>query len=172
MIDDRPAVAAVLKVAVTDDAAERVTLQVLVPLHAPDHPAKLAPASGIAVSTMAVPLAKFALHVVPQSIPAGLLVTEPVPVPVFCTVSAKFVTGAGLNVAVTDALAESVTLQPDVPLHAPDQPANVEPEFGVALNATAVAPAKVALHVDPQLMPAGELLTLPVPPPAFVTVKE
>jgi len=73
-------------------------------------------------------------------------------------------------VAVTDVFADNVTLQLAVPLHAPDHPANVEPEFGAALSDTAVPLTKLALHVDPQLMPAGLLVTVPAPVPEFVTV--
>jgi len=78
--------------------------------------------------------------------------------------------GVVLNVAVTDAFAERVTLQVLVPLHPPDHPANVEPAFGVAVSATAVPLAKLALHVDPQLMPAGLLVIVPPPVPALCTV--
>ena len=79
-------------------------------------------------------------------------------------------TGTGLNVAVTEELADNVTLQAAAPLHAPDQPAKVEPELGAALSDTAVPLAKLALHVDPQLMPAGLLVTVPAPAPEFATV--
>ena len=71
----------------TEVSAERVTAQVAVPLQAPDQPANVELAPGVAVSVIAVPLAKLAVHVVPQLIPAGLLVT--VPAPVLCTVSWK-----------------------------------------------------------------------------------
>ena len=172
MIDERPAVVAVLNVAVNDASAERVKLHAAVPLQAPPHPANVEPAPGVAVSVTPVPPAKLALHADPQLMPAGELVTEPVPVPAFCTVNLKFVGATGLNVAVTEALADSVTLQLAVPLHAPDHPPNVEPELGVALKATAVPLANVALHVDPQWMPAGELVMLPPPPPEFATVNE
>jgi hypothetical protein len=64
-----------------------VTLQVLVPVHAPDQPANVEAALGAAVSVTMVPLVKFALHVAPQLIPAGLLVIVPAPVPVVWTVS-------------------------------------------------------------------------------------
>ena len=67
--------------AVTDVLAVSVKLQVAVPLQAPDHPANVPLPLGFAVSVTAVPLAKFALHVEPQLIPAGLLVIVPVPVP-------------------------------------------------------------------------------------------
>lgn len=77
----------VLKVAVTEAAAVRVTAHVPLPLQAPDHPANVEPELGTAVSVTEVPLAKLALHVVPQLMPVGLLVTVPVPVPASCTVS-------------------------------------------------------------------------------------
>jgi hypothetical protein len=57
--------------------------------------------------------------------------------------------------------------QPDCPVH----PANVDPVPAVAVNVTDVPLAKFVLHVVPQLMPAGELVTVPVPVPAFDTAK-
>jgi hypothetical protein len=77
----------VLNVAVTEVAAVSVRLQFAVPVHAPDHPANVEPVVAVAVRTTGVPLAKLALHVVPQLMPEGLLVTVPVPVPALCTVS-------------------------------------------------------------------------------------
>jgi hypothetical protein len=71
-----------------------------------------------------------------------------------------------VNVAVTDVFAVGVTLQLPVPVHAPDQPAKVEPAFGVAVSVMAVPLAKLAVHVVPQVMPAGALLTDPPPVPA------
>lgn len=76
-----------------------------------------------------------------------------------------------LNIAVTVVLAESATVHVPVPLHAPDQPANVELALGVAVNVTEVPLAKLALHVCPQLMPAGLLTTVPVPVPESCTVR-
>lgn len=75
-----------------------------------------------------------------------------------------------LNVAVTEAFAARVTLHAPVPLHAPDQPANDDPVPGAALNVTAVPLAKLALHVDPQSMPAGALVTVPAPVPLSAMV--
>jgi hypothetical protein len=75
-----------------------------------------------------------------------------------------------LNVAVTDVLAVGVKAQVPVPVQAPDQPANVEPVLGVAVSVTDVPLAKLALHVDPQLMPEGLLVMVPVPAPLLCTV--
>jgi len=72
---------AVSNVAVTDVVLVGVTLQVPVPVQAPDQPVKVEPAFGVAVSVMAVPLGKVPLHVVPQVMPVGTLVTDPPPVP-------------------------------------------------------------------------------------------
>ncbi|HZU42556.1 MAG TPA: hypothetical protein VE994_07795 [Terriglobales bacterium] len=63
------------------------TVQAPLPLHAPLQPAKTDPALAVAVSVTVVPLLKVALQVLPQEIPAGLLVTVPVPLPPGVTVS-------------------------------------------------------------------------------------
>ena len=69
-------------------AALMVTVHVLVPLHPPPlQPANVAPGSATAVSTTDAPDVKLAMQVVPQLIPAGALVTVPVPLPVAATVS-------------------------------------------------------------------------------------
>jgi hypothetical protein len=163
-------VVAVLNVAVTDAATESVTVHAAVPLQAPDHPAKLDPDAGVAVSVTVVPLSKLAEHVCPQLMPAGLLVTVPVPVPTSCTVSCTCGVADVLKVAVTEAASERVTVQAAVPLHAPDHPVNVDSDAGAAVSVTAVPVGKLAEHVWPQLIPEGLLVTLPDPVPVFETV--
>ena len=74
---------------------------------------------------------------------------------------------AWLNVAVTDVFAEIVTLHELVPEQAPPHPAKVEPLVAVGVNVTDVPSSKSALQADPQLMPLGVLLTVPVPVPAI-----
>lgn len=73
--------ACALNVAVTEVFALMVTLHVLVPLHAPDHPANVDVLFAVAVSTTAVPLGNVALQVWPQFTPTGLLVIVPPPLP-------------------------------------------------------------------------------------------
>src|SRR5260221_669351 len=60
--------------------------------------------------------------------------------------------------------------QPPRPPLLPFTPQCGAPEAGAALRVTAVPCAKLALHVAPQLIPAGVLVTVPVPAPARVTV--
>jgi hypothetical protein len=162
-----------VKVAVTEALPVNVTLQAAVPVQAPDQPANVELAFGVAVSVTIVPLVKLALHIAPQLIPAGLLVIVPAPVPALWTVSWKEVGGGGalaVNVAVTEVSLVKVTLHVPVPLQAPDQPANVEVAFGTAVSVTMVALVKLALHIAPQLIPAGLLMTVPAPVPALWTV--
>jgi hypothetical protein len=139
-----------------------------VPLQPPPlHPANTDPAPGAAVNVTTVPLVKLAAHVAPQSIPAGALVTVPVPAPAFVTVSAN----VGVNVAATDVAAVIVTTQIPVPLQPPPlHPANTDPAPGAAVNVTTVPLVKLAAQVAPQSIPAGALVTVPAPLPAFVTV--
>jgi len=64
-----------------------VTVQVVaVPVHAPLQPVKVEPAPAAAVSVTGVPVVYDAEHVVPQLMPAGLLVTVPAPAPALETV--------------------------------------------------------------------------------------
>jgi hypothetical protein len=68
-----------------------VKLQVPVPEQAPLQPENTDdPDAGEAVRVIAVPLLKFAVQVVPQLMPAGALVTEPVPVKVTVTGKEEF----------------------------------------------------------------------------------
>ena len=126
-----------MKVAVTVVAAETVTTHVPVPEQPPPlQPLKVAPTAGVAVSVTAVPLAKLAVHVTPQLIPTGALVTVPLPVPALLTVSAKV---GRAKVAVTVVAALRVTVQVPVPEHPPPlQPVKVESAAGVAVSVTAV----------------------------------
>jgi phage tail protein X len=108
---------------------------------------------------------KLAEHVVGQLIPAGLLVTVPVP-PARATVNPS----SPLNVAVTLALAARVKVQVPVPEQAPLQPAKVSFAAGVSLRVTRVLGGKLAEQVAGQLIPAGLLVMVPVPEPAKTTV--
>ena len=74
-----------------------------------------------------------------------------------------------MNVAVTVVLALTVTVQAAVPVHAPLQPVKVDPVTGVAVKVTWVPVATDIEHVVPQAIPAGELVTSPLPVPLFVT---
>src|SRR5690349_15681432 len=98
-----PFAGAAEKIAPTAVSLCRVRLQVPVPVHAPVHPVKVEPLLGFAVSITDVPTVKLAVHVCPQLMPAGALVTVPVPVPELVTVSCTVAGGGGeaLNVAVT-----------------------------------------------------------------------
>jgi hypothetical protein len=77
------------------------------------------------------------------------------------------------NVAVTDAAWLTVTTHVPVPLQPPpDQPAKLDPAAGEAVKVTTAPCENDALQVEPQLMPAGDDVTVPVPAPAGVTVRE
>jgi len=155
------------KVAVTAAAALlMVTVHVPVPLQPlPLHPVNVDPEAAVAVRTTG-PSAKFALHVAPQLIPAGALVTVPAPVPAKVTVTGYVVRA---KVAVTACACVMLTEHVPVPEHAPLQPVNVDPAAGLSVSTT--VPLNDAEQVAPQLIPAGALVTVPVPAPASVTVR-
>ena len=79
-------------------------------------------------------------------------------------------THRALNVAVTERAALSVSVQLPVPEQAPDQPANLEREAAAAVSVIEVPCGRVCAQVEPQLIPAGLEVTVPVPLPAFVSV--
>ena len=66
-----------------------------------------------------------------------------------------------MNVADTPAFAFIATVQLPIPLQAPPHPARPHALLGVALKVTCVPQGKLALQVEPQLIAAGELVTLP-----------
>src|SRR5687767_13725358 len=102
--------------------------------------------------------------------PAGDEVTVPVPVPARVTVSPNVAVEL-LNVAVTDRACVIETVQAPVPVHAPAQPAKLEPLAAAGVSVTDEPLGKFALHVVPQLTPAGAEVTVPAPVPFFVTAR-
>ena len=101
-----------------------VTKHLPVPEHAPDQPVNFEPDFADAVRVTSFPTANACVHMTPHEIPAGMLVTTPLPVPALVTVRSL----ATANVAVAARAApiqrRHVAL---VPVHAPDQPVNTEP---------------------------------------------
>jgi len=165
-----------VNVAVTLRACVMLTVHVPVPLHpSPLQPEKVDPASGVAVKVTLVPWAKAVLQTPPQLIPTGFEVAVPLPVPAFVTVKVKVCAlGLRVNVAVTLRACIMLTVHVPVPLHpSPLQPSKVNPTTSgyVAIRMTLVPWAKAALQVLSQVIPAGFEITVPLPVPAFITVK-
>jgi hypothetical protein len=155
------------KVAVTEWSALIVSVQAPVPEQSPDQPVNREPEAGVALRVTEAPSSRLAVHVPPQLIPAGELVTVPVPAPAFATVSVRTRT----NVAVTVVSAFRVTMQVPVPEHPPpDQPANAEPDAGVAVSVTDVPPAYENVQTVPQLTPEGFDVIDPEPLPDLAAV--
>jgi hypothetical protein len=131
------------------------------------HPPNTDPEAGVSARLIAVPEAKVAEHVDPQLMPDGVLVTVPDPVPDFVNVNVN----VGTNVAVTEVFEFIVTTHGPVPVHAPPlQPENALPAFGAAVSVTCVPGANDAEQVLPQLIPDGELVTVPLPEVVTVNV--
>jgi hypothetical protein len=156
-----------VKAADTVVAAVMGTMQVPVPEQPPPlQPVKVEPVEATAIRVTDV--LKLAEQVKPQSMPVGMLVTVPLPLPAAITVRIYVFR---VKVAVTVVSAVKGTVQVPVPGHpvTPVQPVKLEPTVAIAVNVTDVL--KLAAHVVPQLMPAGELVTVPPPVPAGVTVR-
>jgi hypothetical protein len=152
--------------AVTTRGAPIVNAQVLaVPVQDPVHPANTHPAAGAAVSVTMLPLRKPAVQVTPHVIPAGALVTAPLP----STETASGWDVAPPNEAVTPRSPSTLTthVRP-VPEHTPPHPRNDEPGSGVAVRVTCVPRSNGALHAPPQSMPEGDEVTRPFPARATV----
>src|SRR6185369_13959321 len=64
-----------------------------------------------------------------------------------------------------------VTWQAPEPEHAALHPVKTDPGAAEAVRVTIVPVGKLALQVGPQSMPGGEDMTVPLPVPAFVTVR-
>ena len=142
------------------------------PEQAPVHPANCEPVAGLAVSVMDVLAGKVALQVLPQLMPLGVLVTDPVPVPSLVTVRVLLTTTAS-NCALTLRAWSMLTVQLPDPRQAPDHPTNCEPIAALAVSVTEVPCAKDCVadgQLASQLRPAGELLTVPWPVPDLDSV--
>ena len=98
--------------------------------------------------------------------PVGAESTLPVPLPDLVTVSVWL---AGWKFAKTFFAASIVTTQV-MPVHAPLQPTKLEPGSGITPSVTLLPAAKLAMHVAPQLIPAGELVTVPEEAPPRLTL--
>ena len=155
--------------AVTARAWSISTVQGPAPLQAPLHPANAEPAPGTAVKVTDVPDEKVALQKVLHARPAGVLVTVPVPPPETVAVSPNVVDD--VNVAVTVVALVGVRVHVPVPAQPPpDQPVKMEPTTGAAVSVTLVPAVKAAEQPVPQLMPAGALVTVPLPVRVTVSV--
>jgi hypothetical protein len=110
-----------------------------VPAQTPDQPVNVEPTAEVAVSVTVVPCATLELHTLPQATPAGVEFTVPVPVPARLTVRVNCGVGMAAKVAMQVAFdVMTMDVFVPVPVHAPDQPANVEPLLAVATSVTAV----------------------------------
>ena len=112
----------------------------------------------MAVRLTVVPPLKLAEQVPGQLIPDGWLVTVPLP----DTVTVNWAVAAGVKVADTDWL-PAITSWQEVPLQAPPKPEKLYPAAGVAVSVTLDPVLKLAEHVFGQLIPAGWLVTVPLP---------
>jgi hypothetical protein len=146
------------------------TVQVPVPLQIPLHPANVESRLALGVSVTAAPLGKSLLQVLPQLIPEGEDVTLPVPLPSLVTVSVYMIR---VKVAVTVCAAVIDMLHVLlVPVHAPLQPAKVEPLAGVAVKVTVLSTLIWLTQAVPHAMPSGFELMVPAPVPARLIVSD
>ena len=76
-----------------------------------------------------------------------------------------------VKVAVTERAVVIVTVHAPVPEQAPPQPVKVEPVEAAGVRVTMVLKGYDSEQSEPQAMPAGVLVTVPVPVPLRVTVR-
>src|SRR5258708_31016478 len=146
------------KVAVQVSLAAMVTVALaLVPEQAPDQALNVELESAVAVRRTRVPSVKLATQVAPQSMPVGLLVTVPWPVPLLVTVSVCVTTNSKLAVQVKSSWLTTTLAAAVVPEQAPLQPANLEPAPADAMSITVPPATNAPLQVAPPAVPPGRL---------------
>ena len=97
------------KLALTVVSVVSVSVQGSIPEQPPPfHPAKVEPWTAAAVNVTCVPTAKPASQIGPHTMPEGLLVAVPAPVPID-TIDSKAVIGSSTKLAVTVVSASSVS---------------------------------------------------------------
>src|SRR6185295_16304747 len=136
----------------------------------PLHEVNDEPWNAVAVTFTGVVSAKACTQSRPHEMPAGELTAIPEPVPVTATVSL-----APVKVAVTARVVElSVTTHgPVVLVQPPLHPEKVTPGSGVAASVTMLPSGNTCEHAPGSVgheIPDGTLVTVPLPPPASVTV--
>ena len=152
------------KFAYTVASLERVIVQPPDPLQSVPQLSKPYPLLAAAVSVTVVPSVKSALHwEESQSRPEGDDVTRPFP----CTTTVRrcLPTGGGgatAKVALTSRSASNFRSHPAVPLHAPAQPTNEEPESATAAKWTCAPAVYCAVQLPRQSAPAPRTTPLPV----------
>jgi hypothetical protein len=113
-------------------------------------------------------------HAFRQAFPVAAVGVATVVPPQAVTLAAAAPQVSGMTkVAVTfrSAVGETSQVSAEPVQPPPDQPAKVEPPVGLAVRVTVPLPlGNSAEHVAPQVMPVGADATVPVPPPASVTV--
>ena len=132
----------------------------------PLQPEKTESVAGAGIRATTLPWANSVLQLVPQFIPPTLLVIFPVPVPDRDTFKPYEIR---LKEAEQDLLAFIVT-EPSRQSASPLQPVKMDPVAGTACKLTAVPVVKLAEHLLPQSIPAGELTIFPLPLPTVVIV--
>jgi hypothetical protein len=160
----------IVKSGATVESRVRVTVQVgALPLQPPPQRSKTEPASGVAVRATVVFGSKDALHVAPQSIPAGSERTLPRPLPVLVILR----TGGSMKAAPTSRSSVSVTVQVGVvvPVQSPPQRSKNDPGLGVAVRVTELPKSYTCVQALPQSIPGGDEVTLPLPVPPVFTVR-
>jgi len=164
----------VSNVAVTVNDCVSATRQLPVPgQSATLQPAKSEPSFAVGDSITSAPSGSDSLQSGSHEIPAGLLVTLPLPSPSRVTVSTCSPGGMGAAVkrAVIAVSLRTVTRQGLVPSHPPPlQPVKVAPVTAVATNLIGVPRLTLVRHAPPQSIPDCWLMIRPAPSPAFRTV--
>lgn len=142
--------------------AFREKAQEPVPVQVPPlQPTKVLPEAALAVKDTVEPAGNVSVQVLPQLMAPPVRVMVPLPVPILAIDSTPV--GVAVKLAITLFAAFMVTEHVPVPEQSPAQPEKLYPVPGAAVSVTTVPLARDSVQSVPQLMPAGELVTVPVP---------